>query len=68
MTPKEKAKELVDKFRKEFNWVESDYDIDLYRDTRQCAIIAVDEILGAHLFDLDEKYYWEQVKTEINNL
>jgi hypothetical protein len=78
MTPKEKAKELVDRFRKEFNWVESDYDIDLYRDTRQCAIIAVDEIcklrlnIGQHRETDEDKEnyysYWEQVKTEINKL
>ena len=62
MTPKEKAKELVGKYMFLLN-------VDLpIQKTKICAIIAVDEILGAHLFDLDEKYYWEQVKTEINNL
>jgi hypothetical protein len=35
---------------------------------KQCALIAVDEILNAHLFDLDEKEYWQQVKTEIEKL
>jgi hypothetical protein len=45
MTAKEKAKQLVDKFRNEFNWVEKDFNVDLYRDTRQCALIAVDEII-----------------------
>ena len=47
MTPKEKAKELFDRFRKEFNWVECDYPIDLYRDIMQCALIAVDEIINS---------------------
>ena len=78
MSPKEKTKELVDMFRKEFNWLESDYNIDLYRDTRQCALIAVNEIyklrlnIGQHLQtdeDMENYYsYWEQVKIEINNL
>jgi hypothetical protein len=78
MTPKEKAKELVDKFRKEFDWVESDYAIDLYRDTRQCALIVVDEIIELCEFDviydvLNQRYmdklnYWDEVRQEINKL
>ena len=46
LTPKEKAKQLVDKFRNEFKWVEIDHNVDLYRDTRQCALILVNEILN----------------------
>tara|TARA_R110000772_G_scaffold217404_5_gene327838 strand:+ start:1478 stop:1702 length:225 start_codon:yes stop_codon:yes gene_type:complete len=38
-----KAKELVKKFRNEFKWVETDFPVDLYRDTKQCALICVDE-------------------------
>lgn len=57
MTPKEKAVELVNKFN---NFLH-------YSDAKKCAIIAVDEILNAHLFDLDEKQYWQQVKIEIEN-
>jgi len=78
MTPKEKAIELVNKFRKEFDWVESQYAIDLYRDTRQCALIAVDEIIEQCEFDLihdigNERYidklnYWDEVKKEIYKL
>lgn len=70
MTPKEKAIELVEKYRATIR--KSDvYDYLSYRFVylaKQCAIIAVDEILNAHLFDLDEKQYWQQVKTEIENL
>jgi hypothetical protein len=64
-TPKEKANELVDKFRNEFKWVEKDHHVDLYRDARQCALIAVDEIKaiyeGMHKpeyasFDIYEPY------------
>jgi hypothetical protein len=83
MTPKEKAEELVDKFRNELKWVELDYPIDLYRDTKQCALIAVDEILSEvpetihgwvdqpHnilIVDNPKRYYWQQVKTEIELL
>jgi hypothetical protein len=70
MEAKEKAKELIDKYKplcggywggkinKEF--------------AKQCALIAVDEILNHHsqeqgLYRIDT-YYWQQVKTEINNL
>jgi hypothetical protein len=76
MTPKEKAEELVNKFRKEFDWVESQYAIDLYRDTRQCALIAVDEILngisetwevGSYDFESTNDF-WQSVKQEIEKL
>lgn len=74
MTAQEKAKELVDKFRNEFNWVEKDHDVDLYRDTRQCALIAVDEILSINypFSSVDNFYchanYWNEVKQEIEKL
>jgi hypothetical protein len=75
MTPKEKAKELVEKFRNEFNWVEKDHNVDLYRDTRQCALIAVDELIEAisfNMYDEDsynqEENYWQEVKQEIEKL
>lgn len=58
MTPKEKAEELVNEFN---NFLH-------YSDAMRWAIIAVDKILGAHLFDEDERKYWQQVKTEIENL
>jgi len=60
MTPKEKAKELVDKF------VILDNDIFCsvnYPYSKQCALIAIDEILKA----VEEKYDWQQVKQEIIN-
>ena len=79
MTPQEKAKELVDKFRNEFNWIEKDHDVDLYRDTRQCALIAVDEIInsnpceescdmGGNFMFTNNVFYWQQVKHEIEQL
>jgi hypothetical protein len=71
-SPKEKAKELLIKFRNEFDWVEKDYNIDLYRDTKQCALIAVDEIINSrkkHLVQSIKFYeYWQEVKQEIKLL
>lgn len=70
MTPQEKAQELVDKF----NYESKHY---LMLDAKQCALIAVDEILKECCKSSekkDAKYqderinYWQQVKHEINNL
>ena len=65
MLPKEKAKELFDKF----------YDLPIiYAQAKDCALIAVDEILNDdwYITSFDEmierKKYWEQVKQEIDNL
>jgi hypothetical protein len=62
MTPKEKAIELVYKFDDAMEFATPK------RFAKQCALIAVEEILSAHLFDEDEKEYWQQVRTEIENL
>jgi hypothetical protein len=64
MTPKEKAKELVDKF------IEFTDTSDEYGYAKQCALIAVDEIIS---FLSDDPYYREygyfhQVKKEIEAL
>lgn len=59
MTPKEKAQELVDKF----NYESKHY---LMLDAKQCALIAVIEILN--LLPLANRNFWLQVKHEINNL
>jgi hypothetical protein len=65
MSPKERAKELVDKFKKntraynETNgWEDSAYD------AKQCALIAVHEILQITARD----DYWRNVKQEIEKL
>ena len=39
MKPKEKAIELVEKINNELNWIEIDYQIDLYRDVYKCELI-----------------------------
>ena len=68
MTPKEKAQELVDKFKK----INEDY-IDNYQSI-PCALIAVDEIIASNPIAFDEddnciaKHWWQEVKTEIEKL
>lgn len=57
MTPKEKAKELIDKY--DFDHNEFDY-------SKEYALIAVDEIIdNVHNSQVP---YWIEVKREINNL
>ena len=67
MTPKDKAKELVEEF---YKWVATpdDRDIEFYK-SKQCALICVDEILREipKRFD-SEEIYWEKVKKEIEKL
>ena len=76
MTPKEKAKELYDKF---YMAIPSD-EMGLSDEAaKQCALIAVDEVMEfmeADDFDSDTCYwanhsqmkYWVEVKQEIENL
>ena len=62
-TPKEKAKELVDKMFYD-TFITSD-------EAKICAIIAVDEIISTltpYMEDDDARNYYEQVKQEIQNL
>ena len=65
MTPKEKAEELVDKFKYESKHY-------LMLDAEKCALIAVDEILKSRpaITDSQIEYqnYWQEVKQEIENL
>jgi hypothetical protein len=70
MTPKEKALNLLSKF-----YYSKDEDgfhsMNKYR-AKQCALIAVDEILDASLYYFDELspyvIYWQKVKQEIQLL
>ena len=72
MKPKEKAKELVDKFiplaHKNFT-MRNDGEIDK---AKKCATICVDEIIDSHSSGnwkgIDWNMYWKNVKDEINNL
>ena len=66
MSPKDKAKELVNKYfkdsdlltYKELGWIQS----------TECALIAVDEILSLFVSDCEDTRYWQQVKQEIDKL
>ena len=65
MTPKEKAEDLVYKMWRE---VPSHYDDENI--AKQCALIAVDEIIE-NQYDLTSQAfddYWQEVKQEIENL
>jgi hypothetical protein len=67
MTPKEKARELVEAMA--FSCRECDYE----SKAKQCALIAVEEIKEAifwHPFESPnfELEYWQEVKNEINKL
>jgi hypothetical protein len=79
MTPKEKAKQLVDKFisysyfSNGNNAMNRQYQQE--DNAKQCALIAVDEILNAISFNMydEEEYnkvdeFWEEVKNEIESI
>ena len=66
MTPKEKAKEIFNNMY-QVDDIMGNYPM-CFDTAKQCAIIAVEEILSANLFNTDENEYWLQVKTEIENL
>jgi hypothetical protein len=75
-SPKEKAQELVDKYKMVHEdergslWNE----ISIHTLSKQSALIAVDEILDDDVFDMSEELfeariqYWENVKKEIGKL
>ena len=68
MTPKERAEELVLKYLRlqepNYNWFHKGL-------AKQCALIAVDEIINSvndeHVSDIFNEY-WEEVKQEIKKL
>jgi|LakMenE18May11ns_1017448.scaffolds.fasta_scaffold8375505_1 hypothetical protein len=69
-TPKEKAEEL---FAKYVFLTISDMSDENFNQTKQCALVAVDEMLGLGAIvgsDLSDLFYiyWEEVKQEIKNL
>jgi hypothetical protein len=69
MKPKEKAKELVNKF----NLLLPCEGATTLQTLIDCALIAVDEIIQAIRYteaksDLGYVGYWQQVKQEINNI
>jgi hypothetical protein len=71
MIPKEKAKELVDKYW-EHSWVlnvlrKQKTASMTFAAAKWCALVAVNEILGI-LFQHHEIDYWKEVKSEIEKL
>ena len=68
MTPKEKAQELFGKFAMYLR-ANLMYDEEANEDAKQCALIAVDEVLRAAFYAKDDVYdYYMEVKLEIEKL
>ena len=80
MTPKEKAKELVESFHPHV-YIGYESEEEGLGNAKQCALIAVDEIINSRpilpspiavinldLCVLQAKQFWQQVKTEIELL
>ena len=70
MTPKEKAEELFEKY---YNRIEhtlsEEYSPHEKFVVKECALIAVDEILNAVTAIADKRYdYWQEVKQELEKL
>ena len=68
MMPKEKAQDLFYKyllyFPEFYNDLEYDYNSE---DAKQCALIAVNEILNVIHTNMEDRY-WQEVKQEIEKL
>jgi hypothetical protein len=66
MTPKDKAKDLYDKF---YAWYPNQ---DAQFIAKQCTLIAVDELIKEQTMwqngEINPKLYWQNVKTEIEKL
>ena len=74
MKAKQKALELCQKFGwVSITWEQTNFMTLQLQNAKQCALIAVDEVIivlqvaGVFSFEKDIEY-WQQVKTEINNL
>ena len=65
MTPREKAKELIEKFYPQVQWKMGQEDC--MDRAKQCALIAVNEILGYMGADRGTEF-WQEVKSEIKKL
>jgi hypothetical protein len=67
MTPKEKALDLVDSF---IQRTRNKWELSMsYKRAKQCALIAVDEILNQFIWKPSTGMsYWQEVKQEIEKL
>lgn len=83
MTPKEKAKELVDKFYQTTPnecWINQPIGLKeeykAWKQAKQCSLIAVDEIIETEILIDEDIYvetpsylqYWKEVKQEIEKI
>ena len=66
MTPKEKAENLLNKYWKSC-YDKHDFAKLNKEDAKQCALIAVDEVLSVCWYKKDMEY-WDEVKQEIDAL
>jgi hypothetical protein len=73
MTTKEKANELIKNMEFEIPYIHDPTEPQANNIAKQCALIAVDEILESHYFVLSGVKpsiynYWQEVKQEIEKL
>jgi len=70
MTPKEKAQEIYNKLVVHIQRYDGYVDDRSKFNTKQCALIAIDEILKitSESYDIDHINWWKEVKQEIENL
>ena len=82
MTPKEKAKELLEKMNVAYRPKGNGLPVDMHKSqVKRCALMAVDEIINEYEsnicntgYDYDferwdmQRDYWQEVKQEITNL
>ena len=69
MTPKEKAKELIDKFdvKYQYELITGSFPVSMHDSViKQCALNCINEILESCY--LENENYWKEVKTEIEKL
>lgn len=67
MTPKEKAKEIYCKYTDALNIRDLQTTANPF--AKQCALIAVDEVINSELYKwLEDEIYWQEVKQEVEKL
>jgi hypothetical protein len=66
MTPKEKAEELI---RKYYSFgINKEGQTLSWNECKQCAFIAIEEILDLDDFSVEGREYWQEVKEELQKL
>lgn len=81
MNPKEKAEELVEKYKDyvcgyigSSMLTNTEYPEQILKQAKQCAIIAIDELINEHTFKFPLSWnvkrlgYWKQVKSELEKM